>query len=378
MGLVSEQSLYNLLVRDIELEVVPAAEHYGLGIIPWSPLQGGLLGGVIKKTETGVRRLEGRARRASPSIETRSRRTRSWPRSRHRTWDVGPRLVLHPPAVTAPIIGPRTRDQLDSALPAVELGLSPEHLHRLDDSFPVAGPHPRITPGCGSGASPNGRVGRPVPSRSSSAATAAVATLAHHCPQRRPDRPPGWRAGEGCLLPPSRPSIRGRRARRAIRWPADRSHPCGAHRGCRGRRRQCSASRPAPPRRSLRPLARRSRRLRRPGAVPPRSAGLLALSGGEERVVALGRTPGTPSGAGDEVVVDGSTRAVLPLPVRSSRCHLELHFTGLISLPTRCVPWSKPARPLQLLLVEAPANCGSPVLGLRVLWAQDEPPLQFG
>ena len=61
MGLVSEQSLYNLLVRDIELEVIPAAEHYGLGIIPWSPLQGGLLGGVIKKENTGVRRLEGRA-----------------------------------------------------------------------------------------------------------------------------------------------------------------------------------------------------------------------------------------------------------------------------------------------------------------------------
>jgi aryl-alcohol dehydrogenase-like predicted oxidoreductase len=61
MGLVSEQSLYNLLVRDIELEVVPAAERYGLGIIPWSPLQGGLLGGVIKKENTGVRRLEGRA-----------------------------------------------------------------------------------------------------------------------------------------------------------------------------------------------------------------------------------------------------------------------------------------------------------------------------
>ena len=59
MGLASEQSLYNLLVRDIELEVVPAAEHYGLGIIPWSPLQGGLLGGVIKKENTGVRRLEG-------------------------------------------------------------------------------------------------------------------------------------------------------------------------------------------------------------------------------------------------------------------------------------------------------------------------------
>jgi aryl-alcohol dehydrogenase-like predicted oxidoreductase len=68
MGLVSEQSLHNLLVRDIELEVIPAAEHYGIGIIPWSPLQGALLGAVIKNENTGVRRLEGRGpkpRRAS-------------------------------------------------------------------------------------------------------------------------------------------------------------------------------------------------------------------------------------------------------------------------------------------------------------------------
>src|SRR4051812_37961332 len=51
VGLVSEQSIYNLLVRDIELEVIPAAQHYGIGIIPWSPLQGGLLAGVLAKGE---------------------------------------------------------------------------------------------------------------------------------------------------------------------------------------------------------------------------------------------------------------------------------------------------------------------------------------
>src|SRR3978361_23248 len=61
-GLVSEQSIYNLVVRDIELEVLPAAQHYGLGIIPWSPLQGGLLGGVLRKEAEGKRRTQGRAK----------------------------------------------------------------------------------------------------------------------------------------------------------------------------------------------------------------------------------------------------------------------------------------------------------------------------
>lgn len=137
MGLVSEQSLYNLLVRDIELEVVPAAEHYGLGIIPWSPLQGGLLGGVIKKENTGVRRLEGRAaqslaehRNELQAYEDLAEEVGTEPGTLALAW------LLNRPAVTAPIIGPRTRDQLDSALSAVELSLSPEQLRRLDEIFP--------------------------------------------------------------------------------------------------------------------------------------------------------------------------------------------------------------------------------------------------
>ena len=137
MGLVSEQSLYNLLVRDIELEVVPAAEHYGLGIIPWSPLQGGLLGGVIKKENTGVRRLEGRAAQSLADhrdeiqvYEDLAAEVGAEPGTLALAW------LLTRTAVTAPIIGPRTRDQLDSALAAVELSLSPEHLRRLDEIFP--------------------------------------------------------------------------------------------------------------------------------------------------------------------------------------------------------------------------------------------------
>jgi len=137
MGLVSEQSLYNLIVRDIELEVVPAAEHYGLGIIPWSPLQGGLLGGVIKKENTGVRRLEGRAaeslaehREQIQAYEDLADEIGTEPGVLGLAW------LLTRPAVAAPIIGPRTHDQLDSALSAVELTLSPEQLRRLDEIFP--------------------------------------------------------------------------------------------------------------------------------------------------------------------------------------------------------------------------------------------------
>jgi aryl-alcohol dehydrogenase-like predicted oxidoreductase len=137
MGLVSEQSLYNLLVRDIELEVIPAAEHYGLGIIPWSPLQGGLLGGVIKKENTGVRRLEGRAaeslaehRDKIQAYEDLAEEIGAEPGTLALAW------LLTRPTVAAPIIGPRTRDQLDSALSAVELELSSDQLRRLDEIFP--------------------------------------------------------------------------------------------------------------------------------------------------------------------------------------------------------------------------------------------------
>ena len=138
MGLVSEQSLYNLIVRDIELEVAPAAEHYGLGIIPWSPLQGGLLGGVIKKENTGVRRLEGRAaeslaahREQIQAYEDLADEIGTEPGVLGLAW------LLTRPAVTAPIIGPRTRDQLDSALQATE----------LDTHRRAAGPPRRDLPG---------------------------------------------------------------------------------------------------------------------------------------------------------------------------------------------------------------------------------------
>ena len=135
-GLVSEQSIYNLLTRQIELEVIPAARHYGIGIIPWSPLQGGLLAGVLAKSE-GSRRNAGRAKAAleehRPAIQRYEDLCGEWGLA---PADVGLAWLLHQPAVTAPIIGPRTMDQFEGSLGAVGITLSPEQLAALDEVFP--------------------------------------------------------------------------------------------------------------------------------------------------------------------------------------------------------------------------------------------------
>jgi aryl-alcohol dehydrogenase-like predicted oxidoreductase len=142
MGLVSEQSIYNLLTRQIELEVVPAAQHYGVGIIPWSPLHGGLLAGALEKSE-GSRRFEGRAgqdlakhRPALEQYEALCRELGETPA------DVGLAWVLHQPAVTAPIVGPRTMEQFEGALHALDVELSDDVLARLDEIFPGYKPAP--------------------------------------------------------------------------------------------------------------------------------------------------------------------------------------------------------------------------------------------
>jgi len=136
-GLVSEQSIYNLLTRDIELEVIPAAVGNGLGIIPWSPLHGGLLGGVVRKERDGKRRLEGRA---AEMLATHRGAIEQYEdladELGHEPGDVGLAWLLHQPAVTAPIIGPRTMDQLDAAVRALDVTLDADALARLDEIFP--------------------------------------------------------------------------------------------------------------------------------------------------------------------------------------------------------------------------------------------------
>jgi aryl-alcohol dehydrogenase-like predicted oxidoreductase len=137
LGLVSEQSIYNLLTRNVELEVLPAAQDYGLGVIPWSPLHGGLLGGVVRKEREGHRRLEGRAK---DSLEQHRSQLEAYEdlAAEHgeEPAHLGLAWLLSRPAVTAPIVGPRTLEQLDGALRALEVVLDDKTLARLDEIFP--------------------------------------------------------------------------------------------------------------------------------------------------------------------------------------------------------------------------------------------------
>ncbi len=139
MGLVSEQSLYNLNVRTIELEVIPACQAYGVGIIPWSPLAGGLLAGVRGKHTEGRRASE----RVRQELAKNREKLEAWEalcaELKEKPADVALAWVLSNPAVTAPIIGPRTMEQFEGSLRALEISLSSETLQRLDEVFPGPG-----------------------------------------------------------------------------------------------------------------------------------------------------------------------------------------------------------------------------------------------
>ena len=143
-GLVSEQCLYNLVERRAEMEVIPAAQEYGLGVIPWSPLGGGLLGGAIRKeregtgagTRTTSRLADSPLRAQIESYENLLDKHGIDPGEAALAW------LLSRPGVTGPIVGPRTLEQLESALRAVEVELSAEVLSSLDEIFPGPGPSP--------------------------------------------------------------------------------------------------------------------------------------------------------------------------------------------------------------------------------------------
>jgi aryl-alcohol dehydrogenase-like predicted oxidoreductase len=136
-GLVSEQSFYNLAKRDIELEVLPAARHYGLGVIPWSPLNGGLLGGVLRKEAEGKRRTQGRAKEF---IDAHHDQVQAYEdfcgELGHDPATVALAWLLSRDGVTGPIIGPRTADQLSHAVGALDVHLDDATLARLDEIWP--------------------------------------------------------------------------------------------------------------------------------------------------------------------------------------------------------------------------------------------------
>ncbi|WP_428508955.1 aldo/keto reductase [Roseateles sp.] len=139
-GLIAEQSVYSLVNRAVELEVIPSCRHYGMGFMPWSPLAGGILAGLLDKSKASNRR-------SSPEMEA---TINKW---QHQLTQyeglckelgedpavIGLAWLLHNPIVTAPIIGPRTVDQLDSAIRAAEINLDGSTLKLLDEIFPGPG-----------------------------------------------------------------------------------------------------------------------------------------------------------------------------------------------------------------------------------------------
>jgi aryl-alcohol dehydrogenase-like predicted oxidoreductase len=139
LGLVSEQSLYNLAERSIELEVLPACRDYGLGVIPWSPLLGGLLGGALRKAQEGRAASENqrqRLERYRPQVE---QYEAFCDELGERPSDVALAWLLHQEGVTGPIVGPRTLEQLEQSLRALEIELDEKALARLDEIWPGPG-----------------------------------------------------------------------------------------------------------------------------------------------------------------------------------------------------------------------------------------------
>ena len=138
-GLVSEQSLYNLAARTVELEVLPACQAYGVGVICWSPLHGGMLAGA--GGQDAARRNAGG--RGADALATMRPQVEAYEEfcaglAEHPAV-VALAWLLHQPAVTAPIVGPRTAAQLDGALRALEVSLDGKALARLDEIFPGPG-----------------------------------------------------------------------------------------------------------------------------------------------------------------------------------------------------------------------------------------------
>jgi aryl-alcohol dehydrogenase-like predicted oxidoreductase len=140
LGLVSEQSLYNVAARTVELEVLPACRAYGLGVIPWSPLAGGMLAGATGSDVARRKNVQPRYERLRPRLE---RWEKLCAELGEEPAAVALAWLLHQREVTAPIVGPRTLAQLEGAsLRALDLRLGDDTLAAIDEIFPGPGRAP--------------------------------------------------------------------------------------------------------------------------------------------------------------------------------------------------------------------------------------------
>jgi NDP-hexose 2,3-enoyl reductase len=142
LGLASEQCVYNLVTRHAELEVIPAAQAYGIGVLVWSPLHSGLLGGVLRKLREGtaVKSAQGRAKAAlEVHRDTIAAYERFCADAGRDPAQVGLAWVASRPGVTAIIIGPRTAKHIDTAIAALDASLAADEIARLDALFPAIG-----------------------------------------------------------------------------------------------------------------------------------------------------------------------------------------------------------------------------------------------
>jgi len=139
LGLVSEQALYNLKDRMIEMEVIPACRDYGLGLIPWSPLASGLLGGSLDANKTG-RRAEKDVKQDAKKFAAQLRQYEKFCKQKgEKPADVALAWLLANPVVTAPIVGPRTIEQLTGSLRALKIKFSKADMEKLDEIWPGPG-----------------------------------------------------------------------------------------------------------------------------------------------------------------------------------------------------------------------------------------------
>lgn len=142
---VTEQPPYSILVRGIERDLLPVAQQFGLGVIPWSPLAGGWLTGRYRKDQDApassrAQRLPARYDLSTPENQ---RKLDAAEALAQLADEAGLSMVhlalafaLNHPAVTSPIIGPRTMEQLESQLGATEVVLSADVLDRIDEIVP--------------------------------------------------------------------------------------------------------------------------------------------------------------------------------------------------------------------------------------------------